>query len=206
MNGAESLSDAELIAILIRTGSRSQSAVDLARLLLDKFGNLNNLCNRDISEFKLKGIGMVKSVTLSAAFELSKRIKSSPFNDKKIIKSPDDLANYYIPRLNGARIESFRVLILNSANQIIREKIISEGSLNSSIVHPREVFRFAITESGAAIMLMHNHPSGNPEPSDEDIKITRQLVEAGKLIGIKVLDHLIIAGDNFTSFARRGLI
>jgi DNA repair protein RadC len=104
------------------------------------------------------------------------------------------------------RIEIFKVLLLTSSNQIFRDLTITEGILNSSVVHPREVFRIAITESAAAIILMHNHPSGNPEPSKEDIKITEQIVQAGKIVGIKVLDHIIIAGDKFTSFVSLGLI
>lgn len=206
-SGPESLSDAELIAILLGGGTVGLSAVDLARKMLKDFESITNLANRDYSEFKkYEGIGPAKAVTIAAAFELSRRIKISSFEDKKIFRSPDELGNYYILKFRDVRIEYFYVLLLNSSNQVFREVLVSKGLLNSSLVHPREVFRLAITESASSIALLHNHPSGNAEPSKEDILITNQLVDAGKHIDIKVLDHIIIAGNNFTSFAKRGLI
>jgi len=188
LHGAASLSDSELLAILISSGTKGFSAVDAARELLDKYSSIT------------------KAVKLAAAFEMSKRIKAEPFSSKKIFRTPEDVANYYIPRFQGERVETFLTLLLNSTNQVFREVEVTKGSLNSSIVHPREVFRVAITESAAAIILIHNHPSGNSEPSKEDLLITKQLAEAGKIIDIKVLDHIIIAGDSFTSFAQKGLI
>ena len=116
------------------------------------------------------------------------------------------LSKIYIPLLRGAMKETFRTLLLNSSNQIFRDVLVSEGSLNASVVHPREVFRIAITESAASIIVLHNHPSGNIQPSKEDIEITKKLIDAGELIDIKVLDHIIIAGDNFFSFAKKGMI
>ncbi len=206
-NGAASLTDSELLAILIRAGTKGVSALDVARELLNKFDDLNNLSTRDYSELKtVKGLGGAKTVTLLAAFELGKRIKSGAFKDKKSINRPEDLANIYIPVFEGAKTEIFKVIMLNSANKIIREINVSEGTLNTSVVHPREVFRFAITESAASVILLHNHPSGNPQPSNEDLQITKQLVEAGKIIGIRVVDHLIIAGDTYTSLKREGLM
>lgn len=206
-HGAQTLSDAELLAILISSGTRGNSALDVGRTLLKKFGNLSELTSRDVSEISsIKGLGKVKAIKLTAAFELSKRIVVAPFQSKRVIRSADDVASYYIPRLRGALKETFRVLLLNTANQVFRENVVSEGSLNASIVHPREVFRTAITESAASIILLHNHPSGNTEPSREDIAITKQLCEAGKIIGIKVLDHIIIAGEEYTSFNEKGLM
>jgi DNA repair protein RadC len=205
--GAENLTDAELLAILIRNGSREASALDIARMLIEKYGGLNALIKRELKEFQEpKGMGMVKAVTLAAAFEISKRVQASPFKEKKVIRSPSDIADYFIPRLRAARTESFYVLLLNSANQVFKHIKVSEGTVNASIVHPREVFRQAITESAVSVILLHNHPSGNKEPSKEDIKITRQLVKAGEHIDIKVLDHIIIAGEEFTSLANLGLI
>lgn len=207
MHGAHSLSDAELLAILISSGAQGFSALDAARMLLDKHENLTNLSACDPSEFKqVRGLGAARSVTLAAAFEIAKRVQAEPFTGKRVIRSPEDIAGYYIPRLLGSRKEEFRVLLMNSANQIFREVVVTEGTLNASIVHPREVFRLAITESAMAVVLMHNHPSGNCMPSNEDIMVTRQLVEAGKIIDIKVVDHIIIAGNSFTSLAQKGMM
>ena len=206
-NGPGSLSDSELLAIIISTGTKSVSALDLARKLLERFQSLSELASRDISELKsIKGIGTAKAVTLLAAFEISRRIQSFNLDESTIFRSPDDVANYFIPRLFGLKQERFYVVLLNSSNRIIRVKLISEGTLTASLVHPREVFRFAITETAASIILVHNHPSGNPQPSADDIEMTRKLVSAGKLIEIPVLDHLIIAGNTFTSLARLGII
>ncbi|MCS7170389.1 MAG: DNA repair protein RadC, partial [Candidatus Kapabacteria bacterium] len=188
-------------------GTYGFSAVDVARELLQRFGSLTELASRDVSELRtVRGMGTVRAVVLSAAFELARRLQAEPFAARKVIRSPEDVARLYIPRLRGARTESFRVLLLNAANQIVREALVSEGTLTASLAHPREVFRLAITESAAAVILLHNHPSGNTEPSPEDIALTRQLVQAGKVIDIPVLDHLIIAGEAYTSLRERGIL
>jgi DNA repair protein RadC len=205
--GAETLADAELLAILIGSGTRGFSALDVARELLRRFENLTELSRRDVSELRsVRGMGQVRAIVLAAAFELVRRIQAEPFTARKVIRSPEDVARMYIPRLRGARKESFRVLLLNSANQVQREVLVSEGTLDASLVHPREVFRLAITESARSIILLHNHPSGNAEPSPQDIAITRQLVSAGKLLDIPVLDHIIIAGEGYTSLRERQLL
>lgn len=205
--GAENLSDAEILAILISSGTQGFSALDIARYLLDKYDSLNNLARLDYSHFKAtKGIGTAKAIILSAAFELSRRVSPADFSEKKVMSSPQDVANYFIQKLKDENVETFRVLLLNSSNQIFREVIVSKGSINLSVVHPREVFKVAISESAVSIILLHNHPSGNPTPSKEDIKITKQLVEAGNIINIKVIDHIIIAGRNFYSFLEHNLI
>jgi DNA repair protein RadC len=207
LHGAESLSDSELLAILINTGTTGFSALDAAREMLEQYSTITNLVSCDISELKkIKGVGPAKAVKLTAAFEIARRIKAEPFSKKKIFRTPEDVAQHYIPKFQGERVETFITLLLNSSNQVFREDEVAKGTLNSSIVHPREVFRFAITESAAGIILIHNHPSGNSEPSKEDLLITKQLVEAGKIIDIRVLDHIIIAGDSFTSFAQKGII
>jgi DNA repair protein RadC len=207
MHGANTLSDAELLAILIRTGTKGYSAIDAAKDLLESHENLTNLASCDLSEFRrIKGLGETKAITLAATFEIGKRIETGPVNKFNKVSQPEDIAKIYIPKYRGARTEIFKVLLLNTANKIFREVNVTEGILNASIVHPREVFRLAITESAASIILMHNHPSGNPDPSEEDRKITRQMIEASKIIEIKVLDHIIIAGDTFTSFAKEGLM
>ncbi len=206
-NGPDSLSDSELLAILISTGTKNLSALDLAKLLLDKFQNLRGLASRDISELKsIKGIGLAKAITLSAAFEISRRIQASGFVENPMFRSPQDVANYFIPLLRGVKQERFYIALLNSSNRITRIHLVTEGTLNASLVHPREVFRLAITESAASIILIHNHPSGNPTPSNEDITMTKKLVQASKYIDIPILDHLIIAGDQFTSLAQLGHI
>jgi len=201
------LSDAELLAILIGSGTQGFSAVDVARELLRRFGNLTELSSRDVSELRaVRGMGMVRAIVLAAAFELARRLQAEPFSARKVIRSPGDVARMYIPRLRGARQESFHVLLLNAAHQVIREVVVSEGTLTASLVHPREVFRLAIVESAAAIIVLHNHPSGNTEPSAEDIALTRQLVQAGKVVDIPLLDHLIIAGEAYVSLRERGLM
>ncbi|MEN3026862.1 MAG: DNA repair protein RadC [Chlorobiota bacterium] len=204
--GASVLADAELLAILIGSGTQGFSALDVARALLQRFGSLTELASRDVSELRgIRGMGTVRAVTLAAAFEVARRLQAEPFTSRRVIRSPADVAQMFIPRLRGARTESFWVLLLNAANQVIREVVVSEGILTASLVHPREVFRLAITESAAAVILLHNHPSGNTEPSPEDIALTRQLVQAGSIVGIPVLDHIIIAGETYVSLRERGV-
>jgi DNA repair protein RadC len=153
------------------------------------------------------GIGNDKAATLLAAFELSRRIQvqSKWFSDKKIT-SPQDVADIFIPLLRDEIKEHFIVVCLNSANKIIRYEIVSVGNLNSSVVHPREIFKAAIENNSASIILLHNHPSGNPEPSNEDISITKKVVESGKIMDIPVFDHIIIAGSGFTSFVEKRML
>lgn len=207
LKGVSALSDAELLAILIRNGTKGFSAIDAAQELLNNHRTLSNLSVADFSEIKLvKGLGDTKAVTLIAAFDLARRIQAEPYSTKKKISTPNQIANIYIPKFRGKKNEIFTTILLNSANQIIRDVTISKGSLNASIVHARDVFKVAISESAASIILMHNHPSGNPKPSQEDIDITSQLVKAGEIIGIKIVDHLIIAGDGYRSFAELGLL
>jgi DNA repair protein RadC len=205
--GASSLNESELLAIIISSGTVGVSAVDLARDLLNKHQTISKLSSCDISEYQqVKGIGPAKAITLSAVFEIGRRIRSTGAKELAVMSSPEDIASIFIPRMKDARTESFIVLLMNSSNQIFRDVTISTGSLDTSLVHPREVFRLAITENCSKIVLLHNHPSGNLKASQEDIRITNELVEAGKLIGIEVLDHLIIAGNQFSSFKQKGIL
>jgi len=207
MRGAQSLSDAELVAILLRTGKKGKSVIEIARELINSEGNLAMLATKTVDSLqKISGIGKDKAATLAAAFELSRRILSQPkwFVNKKIT-SPQDIAEIFIPILRDDNKEKFIVVCLNSANKIIKNETISIGNLNSSVVHPREVFKVAIDNSSASIILIHNHPSGNPEPSNEDIRITKKIVETGKIMEIPVFDHLIIAGETYTSFVEKRL-
>ena len=205
--GPEHLTEAELLGILIGKGTRKKTAIDLGRELLDRYESLSRIFSRSPSELMMvKGIGSAKAAVLSAAFELVRRVQSRKDADKPTFRKSSDVANHYLPLLRDLRKEVFKVLLLNRANRLIKEVAISEGTLDASIVHPRDVFREALLEPAAAVILIHNHPSGNPSPSEEDLRITRQLVEAGRLLGIKVLDHIILAGDVHRSLADEGLI
>ncbi len=206
--GPETLTDGELIAILINNGTRNKSAVDLARELLSHHdGNLFELTKCELESFKvLDGIGDAKATILAAAFELGKRIKIADLNIQDKITSPEKIGKYFVHKLASETVEKFYAVYLSTANKIIKEKQITSGTLNASLVHPREVFKTAISVSANAIILVHNHPSGNNAPSKEDIAITNQLIEAGKIMDIRILDHLIIAGNSFYSFRTQGLI
>lgn len=206
-HGPHLLTEAELLGILVGKGTRRKTAVDLGRELLERFESLPRLFSRTPTELTaVKGIGSAKAAVLSAAFELVRRIQSQKGVAKPALKRSSDVANHYLPLLRDLRKEVFKVLLLNRANRVIREVLVSEGTLDASIVHPREVFREALLEPAAGVILIHNHPSGNPAPSEEDLKITRQLVEAGRLLGIKVHDHLILAGESYRSLADEGLL
>ena len=205
--GAQCLSDSELLAILINTGMQNFSALDIARSMLKTFNTISDLGSRSVKEIcTIKGIGMAKAIGLAAAFELGRRYQQEEFNPSHILHTPHDVAKYFIPRMRGARTESFYIAMLNTANIVISIKKISEGSLNSSVVHPREVFRIAVIESAASIIALHNHPSGNTEPSKEDISLTKQIALAGSMMSIQLLDHIIIAGETFTSLRERGYL
>ncbi|OGP73597.1 MAG: hypothetical protein A2V86_13135 [Deltaproteobacteria bacterium RBG_16_49_23] len=205
--GPHQLSEAELLGILIGKGTKRKTAIDLARELLDRYESLENLFSRSPSELmKIKGIGSAKAATLSAAFHLVRRIQSKTSKDRPSFRRAKDVAGYYLPLMKDLRKEVFKVLLLSRANRLIKEVTISEGTLDASIVHPRDVFREALLESAAGVILLHNHPSGNPAPSEEDIRITKQLLEAGRVMGIKVYDHIILAGEDYRSLADDGMI
>jgi len=205
--GPQPLTDAELLGILIGKGTRRKTAIDLARELLDRYETLENLFSRSPSELmKIKGIGSAKAAVLSAAFHLVRRVQSQKGKDRFTFKRAWDVASHYLPLMKDLRKEVFKVLLLNRANRLIKEVTISEGTLDASLVHPREVFREALLESAAGVILLHNHPSGNPTPSEDDIRITKQMVEAGRVMGIKVYDHIIVGGDRHSSLADEGLI
>jgi DNA repair protein RadC len=206
-HGPQPLTEAELLGILLGKGTRKKTAIDLGRELLDQYESLQKLFSRSPSELmKVKGIGSAKAAILSAAFELVRRLQSQGNVPKPSFKRSLEVATHYLPLMRDLRKEVFRVLLLNRANRLIKEVTISEGTLEASIVHPRDVFREAIIEPAAGIILIHNHPSGNPSPSEEDLRITKQLVEAGRLLGIKVYDHIILAGESYRSLADEGLM
>lgn len=205
--GPQHLTEAELLGILLGKGTKDKTAIDVARQLLNQYESLHKLFSRSPSEMmKVKGIGSAKAASLSAAFELVRRVQSQGNSDKATFKRSSDVAKHYLPLFRDLKKEVFKVLLLNRANRLIREVFVSEGTLDASIVHPRDVFKEAILEPAAGVILIHNHPSGNPAPSEEDLRITKQLVEAGRLLGIKVYDHIILAGDHYQSLADEGLM
>ncbi len=206
--GVEALSNPELLAILIRTGSREDSAIDLARriLSLDERGiaYLTDITLDELTE--VKGIGQSKACQILAAIEFGKRINRRGALDKIRVNSPQVIADLLIQEMRYLSKEHFKIAILDTKNQILKIEDISVGTLNASIVHPRDVFKVAIKSNANSLILIHNHPSGDTTPSNEDINITNRLVECGSLMGIKVLDHIIIGDNNFLSFKEKNLL
>jgi len=203
--GGRGLSDAELLAILIGGGSREESALGLAHRLLATFGSLHRLAQAGTKEMEaIKGIGKAKAAQLKAAFEAGRRLATTAIPVGMTVKGSKQTFRHFHERLKDLKKETFLCVLLDTKHNFIREEEISVGSLNESVVHPREVFRHALTESAAAVIFVHNHPSGNPEPSTHDKRLTRRLCEAGKLMGIRVLDHVIIGRNQYYSFAEEG--
>ncbi|WP_169082747.1 RadC family protein [Paenibacillus sp. PL91] len=203
--GAEALSHAELLAILLRTGTQRQSAVHLAGTILKQCGSLRNLMDMSMEELTaIRGIGPAKALQLRAGIELGRRITRSRLGDTVTVKRPQDAADYVMEELRYLKKEHFVCLFLNTKNHIIARETLSVGTLNASLVHPREVFRAAIQRSSASIICVHNHPSGDPTPSPEDIALTERLAEAGQLVGIELLDHLVIGDGRFVSLKEQG--
>lgn len=205
--GASALSHAELLAILLRTGTRQESAVHIAQRLLKEAGGIRQLVDLSIEELtQIKGIGTAKAAQLKAGIELGRRLAASRHVEPVIIRNPHDAAELLSEQMRYLQKEHFVCLFLNTKNHVIAQETLSMGSLNASIVHPREVFRAAIKCSSASLVCAHNHPSGDPTPSPEDISLTSRLVEAGQIVGIDVLDHLIIGDGSFVSLKERGLM
>ncbi|CAG7655340.1 DNA repair protein RadC [Paenibacillus allorhizosphaerae] len=205
--GAGALSNAELLAILLRTGTYQESAVYLAQRLLNLSGNLRGLADMSLQQLtEIKGIGEAKALQIQAGIELGRRMARSALNDTVTIRSPQDVATLLSEDLRYLQKEHFVCLFLNTKNHVVGQETLSMGSLNASIVHPREIFRAAIKRSSASIVCAHNHPSGDPTPSPEDIQITKRLVQAGDIIGIEVLDHVVIGDQKFVSLKELGLM
>ncbi len=205
-HGPAALSEAQLLAILIRNGKSGRTALDLGRELLERFGSLAGIEQASITEIcAIEGIGPAKAAEIKAAIELGRRYQKPSLAGASFCSS-EDVVSYYRPRLKDAKKEIFRCALLDTKNKIIREEIVSMGSLTASIVHPRDTFKAAIRESAAAVIFIHNHPSGDSKPSQEDILLTRRLVQAGEVIGIQVLDHIIIGDSSHFSFRDNGLI
>ncbi|WP_183253575.1 RadC family protein [Anoxybacteroides tepidamans] len=206
-DGPESLSNQELLAILLRTGTKDESVLQLAQRLLHHFEGLRLLKDATVEEMtSIKGIGAAKAIQILAAIELGRRISRLSYDERYVIRSPEDGAKYLMDDMRFLSQEHFVAIYLNTKNQVIHRKTVFIGSLNASIVHPREVFKEAIKRSAASIICAHNHPSGDPTPSREDIEVTRRLAECGRIIGIELLDHLIIGDQKFISLKEKGYV
>ncbi|WP_040981676.1 RadC family protein [Oceanobacillus jeddahense] len=206
-HGADKLSNQEILSILIGSGSKNDPVQLLADRILMHFEGIKLLRDATVEELiAIKGIGTAKSLNILAAIELGKRISSYKAVDVYIIRSPEDGANYVMEEMRNLAQEHFVALFLNTKNQIIHRQTLFIGSLNASIVHPRELFREAVKRSAASVLVCHNHPSGDPTPSQEDILITKRLVESGKIIGIEVIDHLVIGNERFVSLKQKGYL
>jgi len=205
--GAQAMGNSELIAILLRTGNPAESALRLAENLLERQGGLAGFGNATMEDIEqIKGIGEAKAITILAAVELGRRVTSLAPLERAVIRTPDDVASLLMPRFRYETKESFLAVLLSTKNHVLKTPVISIGSLNASIVHPREVFREAINASAASVILAHNHPSGDPAPSPEDIGLTRKLVEAGRLLDIPVLDHVVLGDGKYISFKEKGIL
>lgn len=205
--GPESLSTAELLAILLRTGSRGMNVVDMSRALLDRFQGLRNLSKQDWRSLKvIPGIAKVKALTLEAVFELTRRIQMESLGDEIKITTPETAAAYFMPRLRDLKHEEFYVGFLNNSKVLTGYKKISSGGTTATVVEPSEVMRQAVLNQANSILLVHNHPSGYLEASQADISLTKRLADAGKLLGVPVVDHIIIAGDGYISLRNKNMI
>jgi DNA repair protein RadC len=206
--GPGALTGAELLAILLGTGGRGDNVGAVAARLLDgQEGSLRRLASRPPAELlRTAGVGPSKAARLIAAFEIGTRLSLEPRPSAPRIREPEDIVRRFSGRLRDLPVEEFHLLALDSQSRVLREVLVTRGLLNSSLVHPREVYRPAIAEAAAGIIVVHNHPSGDPTPSAEDRAVTRQLVAAGQLLDLPLYDHVIIAGDRFTSFAAAGLL
>ena len=205
-HGPRELTEATLISILLRTGTPGRSALDLARDLLTRFSTLHALAGASPQVLMEHGLGEARSCALVAAFELGRRTESARRGLRPVLSAPEDVVAVFGPRLRPLRHEEFWVALLSSSNEMEGDVRVSSGTLNASLAHPRECFSLAVQQKAASVVFLHNHPSGNPSPSQEDVVLTGQLVEAGKILGIPVQDHVIIAGDRYVSFAEEHLL
>ncbi|HIH38773.1 DNA repair protein RadC [Candidatus Woesearchaeota archaeon] len=200
-NGVDVLSNCELLAVILQKGTKNENVIDMSNRLLAKH-SIDKLSECSLTELKdIPGIGDAKAMQILALFELSKRIKGGSIAEK-VIHNSEDIASYYMEKLKDKKKEYFIAVFLDSKNKIIKDEVISVGTLNASLVHPREVFKEAIKHSANSIILVHNHPSGDCEPSTEDEEITGRMKEIGELMGIQVLDHVVVATTSFTRVMR----
>ena len=205
--GVEALSAQEILALILGRGIAGESVTVTAQRLLSRFGSLKGIASASIEEMsQVRGVGPAKASQIKAAFELANRLEGYPELGKKpIVKTPDEVASLVRGRLRGKKKEHFLALLLDTRNQLMKVSEISVGSLDTSIVHPREVFKEAIAASAASVIFVHNHPSGDPKASEDDIRLTKRLAEAGEIVGIDVLDHIIICDKEHLSLKSKGL-
>ena len=205
--GAEALSGQEILALILGRGTRGESVMVTSQRLLSRFGNLKGVAGASVEELtEINGIGPAKAAQVKAAAELGRRMDSDEGQKpRQVLKSPEDVAAGVRSQLKGKKKEHFLVLCLDTRNRLINCRPVSMGSLDTSVVHPREAFKEAVSASAASVIFVHNHPSGDPEPSREDIELTRRLVKAGEMIGIEVLDHIVVCDTTYLSLKARGL-
>jgi DNA repair protein RadC len=203
--GPQALATSELLAIVLRTGTKERSAIGLAEHLLSLHGGLRGVANASVDEIaQVKGLGQVKGVQIAACVELGRRLASHQEEVRPVIRTPEDVAYMLMPELRDSRKEHFKALMLDVKNRVLKTVTVSVGTLDSSIVHPRDVFKEAVAMSAAAIIVAHNHPSGDPTPSPEDRQITARLCEAGRVMGIEVLDHVVLGDGRWVSLKQLG--
>lgn len=205
--GADSLSNAELLAIILRTGTHQYSAIGMAEHILREFGGLRGIAAASVEELsRINGLGTAKGTQIKAMVELGRRLAMSTEQSRPAIRSPQDVADIMTPKLRDEHQEHFRALFLNTKNEVLKIVNITTGSLDSSLISPRDLFKQAMSANSASVIVAHNHPSGDPTPSREDIAVTKRLAQAGEMIGIEVLDHIIIGDGRWVSLKERGLI
>lgn len=202
-NGISSLSDYELLAIILNTGTKKENVLELSKRITSKY-SLQNLCSQNVSSLTRElGIGKAKACKILSILELSRRL-NLPIEENPIIKSAKDIANILIPKISHLETENLIAIYLNSRKKIIKMSTLFVGSLNESLINPREIFKTALEESASGVILAHNHPSGDPTPSESDLESTKDIKKAGEIMGIDVLDHIIIAGNNYWSLRESG--
>lgn len=205
--GADALSNAELLAIILRVGTHEYSAIGLAEHMLGRFGGLRGIATAGVEDLStIKGLGTAKAAQIKAMVELGKRLAASTGDVRPIIRCPQDAVDLVMPELRDEPQEHFKAILLNNRNEVLKVRTITIGSLSSSVITPRELFREAISANSAAIIIAHNHPSGDPTPSQEDIDVSKRLNQAGQVVGIDVLDHLVIGDGRWVSLKERGLV
>lgn len=207
IRGLERIGDAELLALILGdTASRCATAI--VRDLLDRYGGLAGIGNAEVEELVgFEGIGLIRALRLKASFEAGRRsIIAERERSVREVKCPDDVASLMIPEMNSLDREHFKAILLNTKNRVIKIVTVAIGSLNAALVHPREIFKAAVVASAASFIIVHNHPTGNPEPSREDSELTVRFARCGDLMGIDLVDHIIIGGDRFVSMRERGLV
>ena len=205
--GSEALSAQEILAVILGRGTKGESVMMTSQKLLSRFGNLKGVANASVEELiQTKGIGPAKATQIKAALEFSRRLEADASEKPRpVLKSPEDVAAEVKSQLKGKKKEHFLVLCLDTRNRLMGRKLVSMGSLDTSIVHPREVFKEAVSSCAASVIFAHNHPSGDPEPSKEDVELTKRLARAGEIMGIDVLDHIIVCDKSYVSLKARNL-